>query len=66
MKSFILALLVGTICLVFSSGGKEVQGDKSLKPCIPSEGEKGKVMKDKSASGNNDTMCLTLNQKENL
>lgn len=64
MKSFILALLVGTICLVFSSGGKEVQGDNSLKPCLPSEGGKGKVMKDKSASGNDYTMCLTLNQKD--
>ena len=65
MKSFILALSVDTICLVFSSDGKEVQGD-TLNHVFPSKGKKEKVMKDKSANGNHDTMCLTLNQKENL
>ena len=63
MKSFILALSGDTICLVFSSDGKEVQGD-TLNHVFPSKGKKEKVMKDKSASGNNDTMCLTLNQKD--
>ena len=65
MKSFILALSVDTICLVFSSDGKEVQGD-TLNHVFPSKGKKEKVMKDKSASGNDNTMYLTLNQKENL
>lgn len=64
MKSLILALLVGTIFLVFPFGGKAVQGDDSLKLYLPSEGEKGKVVKDKSENGNDETMRLTLNQKD--
>ena len=64
MKSLILALLVGTIFLVFPFGGKAVQGDDSLKLYLPSVGEKGKVVKDKSENGNDETMRLTLNQKD--
>ena len=64
MNSLILALLVGTICLVFPSGGKAVQGDNSLTLCFPSEGGKGKVVKDKGGNGNDETMRLALNQKD--
>ena len=56
MKSLILALLVGTIFLVFPFGGKAVQGDDSLKLYLPFEEGKGKVAKDKSGNGNDGTL----------
>ena len=54
MKSLILTLLVGTIFLVLPFVGKAIQGDDSLKLYLPSEGEKGKVVKDKSENGNDE------------
>ncbi len=56
MKSLILALLVGTIVLVFPFVAKAIQGDDSLKLYLPFEEGTGKVAKDKSGNGNDGTL----------
>ena len=56
MKSLILALLVGTIVLIFPFIGRAIQRDDSLKLYFPFEEGAGKVAQDKSGNGNDGTL----------